>query len=438
MGLTAVLCAHGLAAQRSTNKSKRATAGAEANLPGAAQAGTAQTGQAMMLERTSQLIGKEVKDPQGQNLGVIHDIVLTPDFQQISYVALSSGGVFGAGKTLHAIPWQALHVGLKGEITLNATAEQLKQSPGFANDNWPSEGNSRWLSAAAGAAGSATMGSQAAAGQSAAGAPSAPMGSAATADAAVQMRRVTHLTGMEVKNPENQDLGDIEDFAVDVSNGRIIYDIVAFGGVAGVGEKFAAVPADAVRLEAQTHVALLNATPKTLESATFNPAQLASLGNPQEMKRLSEMFPAAPGASALGYVPPEPQAQLVADEKAWGPEGPHTKAFNPSAARTITGTVESVGGFRPEGAPAGVSPGLRLRIKTAEGRTMTVQAGPAAYAERQDFFVMPGDRITISGSETKIGTRTVIIASEIKKGPQTLRLRDESGRPLWTMAPRRR
>jgi len=237
---------------------------------------------------------------------------------------------------------------------------------------------------------------------------------------------------MEVKNPEGQDLGDIEDFAVEVSNGRIIYDIIAFGGVAGVGEKFAAVPANAVRLQPQSHVALLNATPKTLESATFTPSEFASLGSSANMQRLSKLFPAAPSGTALGYAPPEsPQMQLIADEKAWGAEGPHAKAFNPSAVRTVTGTVESVGSFRPEGAPPGVSPGLRLRVRTTEGRIVTVYAGPASYAERNDFFVMPGDKISINGSETKIRTHTVILASELRKGSQTLELRDKSGRPLW-------
>jgi hypothetical protein len=48
---------------------------------------------------------------------------------------------------------------------------------------------------------------------------------------------------------------------------------------------------------------------------------------------------------------------------------------------------------------------------------------------------MPGDQISITGSETKIRSRTVILASELKKGSQTLELRDKSGKPLWTMGP---
>jgi hypothetical protein len=256
----------------------------------------------------------------------------------------------------------------------------------------------------------------------------------AMANQDVQMRRVTHLTGLAVKNTENQDLGDIEDFAIHVSNGSVAYDILSFGGVAGIGEKYAAVPASAVRIQPQTHTALLNATKQTLDSVAFQPSAFPDLSSPDYMQRLSKIFSAAPSGSALGYVPSEsPQTQLIADQKAWGSDGPHSLSFNPSTVKTLTGTVESVGGFQPEGAPAGASAGMRLRVKTSDGRHIVVYAGPVSYAEQKNFFVMPGDQISITGSETKIKSRSVILASEIKKGNQTLQLRDKSGKPLWSM-----
>lgn len=248
------------------------------------------------------------------------------------------------------------------------------------------------------------------------------------------MRRVMHLTGMEVKNTENQDLGDIEGFAVNVSDGRIMYDIISFGGAAGVGEKYAAVPANAVRIQAQNHVAILNATRQTLDSVAFNPSEFPNLSSPEYMQRLGKIFPAVPSGGALGYVPSQPpQMQNIADEKAWSGEGMHGKAFNPSTVKTITGTVESVGSFKPEGAPAGATGGLRLRVKTADGQKVTVYGGPISFAEQKDFFVMPGDQISITGSETKIRGRSVLLASQLKKGNKTLELRDKSGKPLWSM-----
>ncbi len=248
------------------------------------------------------------------------------------------------------------------------------------------------------------------------------------------MRRVTHLTGIEVKNTENQDLGDLEGFAINAPDGRVMYDILSFGAVAGAGEKYAAVPANAVRIQPQNHTATLNATRQTLDSVAFSPSEFPNLGSPEYMQRLSKIFPAAPGGGALGYVPSQqPQMQYIADEKTWSGEGMHGKAFNASTVKTITGTVESVGSFKPEGAAAGATGGLRLRVKTTDGKTMIVYAGPVSFAEQKNFFVMPGDQITITGSETKVRFRSVILASELKKDGQTLELRDKSGKPLWSM-----
>jgi sporulation protein YlmC with PRC-barrel domain len=462
VGLVAVLCAYGLATEQSANENQGAANQNQATAqPGMSkqQAPARQTAQAMMLARTHDLIGKEVKNTQGEKLGVIHDIVLTPDYQSVSYVALSYGGAFSASSRLYAIPWQALHIGPKGEVTISATKDQFTRAPGFTNRNWPSQAETQWLGAGAGAMGSSATapsaagsstagaaaprsmtGNQAAAGrsQTAQSPSSSAMGQMTAGSQDVQMRRVTHLTGMEVKNTENQDLGDLEGFAINVSDGHVMYDILSFGGVAGVGEKYAAVPANAVRIQAQNHTAILNATRQTLDSVAFSPEEFPNLGSPEYMQRLSKIFPAVSAGGALGYVPSQqPQMQYIADEKAWSGTGMHGKAFNPSTVKTITGTVESVGSFKPEGAPAGATGGLRLRVKTTDGQTMIVYAGPISFAEQKDFYVMPGDQITITGSEAKMRGRSVLLASELKKDGKTLELRDKSGKPLWSMGAQR-
>ncbi len=450
VGLIGVLGACGLAADRAADANQAGTAAQPRQMrsqPGTAPSQavppgqTAPAGQRMTLVRTTQLIGKDVKNTQGEKLGTVHDIVLTPDYQQVSYVAVSYGGAFGIGSKLYAVPWQALQVGPQGDITMSATKDQFQQATSFTSNNWPSQGDPRWLSASAARPGQTPTApgqttpseSRRAQAPSSMGAP----GSAAMGSQEVQMRRVTHLTGMEVRNPESQDLGDIEDFAINTSDGHVMYDIIAFGGVAGVGEKYAAVPASAVRLQPQTHLALLNATKDTLTSVALSSSELSSnLNSADYMQRVSKLFPAAPSGTALGYVPAQsPQAQEAANERAWGPGGPYSKMFNPSTVKTIQGTVQSVGTFKPEGAPVGASGGLRLRVKTSDGQLVTVVAGPIWFAEQQSFFVAPGDQISITGSEMKMGARSVIVASEFKKGDQTLQLRDQSGKPLWRGTP---
>jgi sporulation protein YlmC with PRC-barrel domain len=51
------------------------------------------------------------------------------------------------------------------------------------------------------------------------------------------VERANKLIGKEVRGSDNQKLGKIENFIVDLETGRILYAIIGSGGVAGVGEK---------------------------------------------------------------------------------------------------------------------------------------------------------------------------------------------------------
>ena len=50
--------------------------------------------------------------------------------------------------------------------------------------------------------------------------------------------------GMEVENPQGENLGEIKDIMID-STGRVRYAAVSYGGLMGMGDKMYAVPLDA-------------------------------------------------------------------------------------------------------------------------------------------------------------------------------------------------
>jgi sporulation protein YlmC with PRC-barrel domain len=285
----------------------------------------------MTLVRTTDLIGKEVKSTQGETLGVIHDIVLSSDYQQVSYAALAYGGAFSSSSRLYAIPWQALRAGPKGDLTMSATKDQFGQAPGFTNRNWPSQAETRWLGAGAGTPGAAatapsaagssaagaaapgsTTGNQAATSQSRTGQSAAaagqsqtthrhrrPPGQMAAGSQEVQMRRVTHLTGLEVKNTENQDLGDLEGFAINASDGRVM--TTSSRSAASQGRREVRRAANA-GIQPRLHAAILNATRQTLDSVA--PAQVNS--QPEQpgvhATLLGRSSRRAPAGGAPGYV----------------------------------------------------------------------------------------------------------------------------------------
>lgn len=61
----------------------------------------------------------------------------------------------------------------------------------------------------------------------------------------VAANKASSLIGMEVINPQHQQLGEIKDLVVDMPSGKISYAVLSVGGFLGIGEKLIAVPPSA-------------------------------------------------------------------------------------------------------------------------------------------------------------------------------------------------
>ncbi len=91
------------------------------------------------------LIGTDVVNRQGENLGDLEEIMLDLRSGQVAYAVLSFGGILGIGNKLFAIPWQALEIDQDNEkIVLNKDKEFLENAPGFDKDEWP-QATATWL-----------------------------------------------------------------------------------------------------------------------------------------------------------------------------------------------------------------------------------------------------------------------------------------------------
>ena len=58
------------------------------------------------------------------------------------------------------------------------------------------------------------------------------------------------IVGCRVENPKGENLGKIESLMIDLSEGRVIYAVLSFGGFLGMGEKLFPVPVDALSFRA--------------------------------------------------------------------------------------------------------------------------------------------------------------------------------------------
>jgi sporulation protein YlmC with PRC-barrel domain len=106
---------------------------------------SAQTGQPQKINKASNLIGMEVKNQTGEQLGTIKDVVLDVKTGRVAYCVLATDkGVLQAEK-MHAIPLYVFQPSADGQsLTLKADKTKLTQAQGFSQNDWPSVSNPSW------------------------------------------------------------------------------------------------------------------------------------------------------------------------------------------------------------------------------------------------------------------------------------------------------
>jgi hypothetical protein len=101
------------------------------------------------------------------------------------------------------------------------------------------------------------------------------------------------------------------------------------------------------------------------------------------------------------------------------------RMYNPATEVTLKGSVESVYHMGPQGWG-----GTHLSLKTDQ-ETIDVRVGPSCFLAQNKMSFAKGDKVDVTGSRVKFWNKDALIAREIKKGGETLTLRDAQGVPAW-------
>lgn len=92
------------------------------------------------------LIGDDVYNQNGEDLGDIKEIMLDMRSGTVDYAVLSFGGFLGMGEKLFAVPWNALKLDPTNKrFILNIEKERLESAPGFDKDHWPDMADPAWV-----------------------------------------------------------------------------------------------------------------------------------------------------------------------------------------------------------------------------------------------------------------------------------------------------
>jgi len=123
-----------------------------------------------------------------------------------------------------------------------------------------------------------------------------------------------------------------------------------------------------------------------------------------------------------------------------GAEGPPARPgarfmrlFDPKTVVTVDGEVTRV--ERVEHKMMNMT-AVELTLKAA-AVTYTVHLGPAWFIENQELQLEVGDRVTLTGSKVTVRGEPTLITVDVKRGDETLKLREPDGTPVWVAWRRR-
>jgi hypothetical protein len=73
---------------------------------------------------------------------------------------------------------------------------------------------------------------------------------------------------------------------------------------------------------------------------------------------------------------------------------------------------------------------INLLLQTGKG-TIAVQLGPDWYIDKQKPRIHPNDTIKVTGSRVTMDGKSIIVAADVTKGNELLKLREANGIPVW-------
>jgi sporulation protein YlmC with PRC-barrel domain len=108
------------------------------------------------------------------------------------------------------------------------------------------------------------------------------------------------LVGNDVFNRDSVDLGDIKEIMLDMRSGRVSYAVLSFGGFMGIGEKFFAVPWQALKLDTENKRFVLDVSKDQLESAPgFDKDHWPDMADPTWEKSIHAHYGTRPYSESL-------------------------------------------------------------------------------------------------------------------------------------------
>ncbi len=104
-------------------------------------------------------------------------------------------------------------------------------------------------------------------------------------DRVLKSNKASGIIGMEVRNMQNEKLGEVKDLVIDMNSGRLSYAVLSVGGFLGIGEKLIALPPGAMKVSTDSNHLILDADKTKIQAAPGFAATAWPAPNDPEVNR---------------------------------------------------------------------------------------------------------------------------------------------------------
>ena len=189
------------------------------------------------VERANKLVGKEIKSSDNQRVGKIDNLVVDLETGRILYAVVGMGGVGKVGEKRYAVPPGIFTEAQGNTVQINADKQKLSGAPEFTSvvhrDLRSELGKADFVSKV-----------YQYFGQNAWWQGNTP----ASEGTFHNTHKVNDVIGMKIQNVNNETMGKVDNVAVDLPAGRVVYVILNPDSSLNLGNNFYALPPNAFTL----------------------------------------------------------------------------------------------------------------------------------------------------------------------------------------------
>jgi sporulation protein YlmC with PRC-barrel domain len=191
------------------------------------------------LEKASHIIGLEVTDAQNQRLGRVKDLALDLQNGRLVEVIVGTGGILGFDEHFTAVPPDQFSCDAqKSALQLNTDGGKFKAAPIFALADWDLNLQPAKISDSYNYYGARPYFTSP--GQESPKANIKPVHLG-------EVQRAGKLIGTDVRNLQDQKIGQVENLMIDFPAGRVAEVVLSSGGFLGIDSELSAVPPQSFR-----------------------------------------------------------------------------------------------------------------------------------------------------------------------------------------------